>query len=147
METTENTKKVTVETTVNARIEVVWKLWTEPRHIKNWYNASDEWYVPAAENNLRVNGKFKITMSSKDDDEHFDFEGVYTKVDENKLIEYTINDGRKVKIIFSTEGKETVITETFEIENIHPAKKQKDGWQSILNNFKKYVEAYQFTGT
>ena len=98
---------ITVETTIKAPVETVWKLWTEPKHITRWCNASDDWHAPYAENDLRMNGKFKTTMAAKDGSMSFDFEGVYTKIQEHKLIEYTINDDRKVKIAFSSHGNET----------------------------------------
>ena len=139
MKTTDKTA-ITVATTIKSPIQNVWKLWTEPKHITHWCNASDDWYAPYAENDLRVDGKFKTTMAAKDGSVSFDFEGVYTSIQEHKLIEYTIYDGRKVKITFSGEGKETNVTETFEAENENPLEVQRGGWQAILDNFKKYTE-------
>ena len=71
----------------------------------------------------------------------FDFEGVYTNVQLHKVIEYTLLDGRKVKITFSGTGKETNVTETFEAEDENSVELQRGGWQAILDNFKKYTEA------
>ena len=130
-----------VQTTVNAPIEKVWKYWADPQHIIHWYFASDDWHAPYAENDIHINGKFKTTMAAKDGSMRFDFEGVYTVVKEHKAIEYTIGDGRKVTIAFSENGNETKVTETFEAEEINPPEMQKGGWQAILDNFKKYVEA------
>lgn len=79
-------------------------------------------------------------MAAKDGRMSFDFEGAYTNVQLHKLIEYKILDGRKVKIIFTTEGNETKVVETFDPENANPIEMQKGGWQAILNNFKKYTE-------
>ncbi len=140
---TANKTIVTIETTVKAPIEKVWEHWTEPKHITKWCNASDDWHAPYAENDVRVNGKFKTTMAAKDGSVSFDFEGVYTNVQQNKVIEYTIADGRKVKITFSVEGADTKVTETFETENMNPVEMQRGGWQSILDNFKKYSESAQ----
>jgi uncharacterized protein YndB with AHSA1/START domain len=138
---TANKTIITVETTVKAPIEKVWKYWNEPKHITQWCFGSDDWHTPTAENDLRVNGKLKSRMEAKDGSMGFDFEGVYTKVQENKAIEYTIADGRSVSIIFSSNGNETKIVESFEAENTHPVEMQQGGWQTILNNFKKYIEA------
>ena len=80
-------------------------------------------------------------MEAKDGSIGFDFAGVYDKVIPNELIEYTLGDGRKVKIIFTANGNETKVTETFEAENENPLEMQKSGWQSILDNFKKYTES------
>ena len=139
MATTEKTA-ITVETVVNAPVEKVWETWTEPKHITLWCQASDDWHAPHAENDLRTGGKFKTTMAAKDGSMSFDFEGVYTAVREHALIEYSIADGRNVKITFEGKGMETHVTETFEAENIHSLEMQRGGWQAILDNFKKYSE-------
>jgi len=133
--------KITVETTVNAPVEKVWEAWTKPEHVTRWCQASDDWHAPYAENDVRKDGKFKTTMAAKDGSVSFDFEGVYTTVKPNQLIEYVMSDGRKVKVVFLQEGSRTKVTETFEAENTHPIEVQRGGWQSVLDNFKKYTES------
>ena len=132
---------LTVETTVNAPINKVWKYWTKPEHIMKWNNASDDWHTPKAENDLQAGGKFSSTMASKDGSQSFDFTGIYDRVEEPDLIEYTMEDGRKVKIMFTKSGELTEIKETFEAESSHSSDMQKAGWQAILDNFKKYIES------
>jgi uncharacterized protein YndB with AHSA1/START domain len=132
---------ITVETTVNAPKEKAWKYWNDPTHVTKWYNASDDWHAPLAENDLRPDGKFKIRMEAKDGSAGFDFEGTYINVVENKLIEYQIVDGRKVKIEFTENDSSTNVRESFEAENVFSLELQKQGWQSIVDNFKKYTEA------
>lgn len=135
-----NNTKITVETTVNAPVEKVWKYWTEPEHIKRWNNASDDWHTPVSENDLRVGGKFLTRMEAKDGSFGFDFSGTYDEVKLYEVISYTIGDGRKVKITFIDEGKKTRIIETFDPEKDNPIDMQQQGWQAILDNFKKYIE-------
>lgn len=132
---------ITVEATVHAPIEKVWQYWTEPRHITQWSNASDEWHAPHAENDLRVGGSFLTRMEAKDGSFGFDFGGVYDEVRTNELISYTMGDGRKVSISFNSQENDTKIIETFEAESSHSIEMQEAGWQAILNNFKKYCEA------
>jgi uncharacterized protein YndB with AHSA1/START domain len=139
METSTKTA-ITVEATVKASIEKVWAYWSEPQHITKWCQASDDWHAPYAENDLRKDGNFKTTMAAKDGSFSFDFGGVYTNVQTHKLIEYTIGDGRKVKIVFTPNGKETKVVETFDAEEQNPIEMQRGGWQAILDNFKKYTE-------
>jgi uncharacterized protein YndB with AHSA1/START domain len=140
METTENTA-LTVETTILAPTEKAWRLWTEPRHIMQWNNASEDWHTPRAENDLRVGGKFLSRMEAKDGSWGFDFTGTYHTIEAPNHLEFTLDDGRKVQVSFSTQGNETTVTETFEAEQTHPLEMQQAGWQAILNNFKQYVEA------
>jgi uncharacterized protein YndB with AHSA1/START domain len=139
METTTKTK-ITVEATVNAPVEKIWSYWNEPQHITKWCQASPEWHAPHAENDLRTGGKFKTTMAAKDGSFSFDFEGVYTNVAPLKTIEYSIADGRTVEIIFSSNGNETKVVETFEAEGQNPVEMQRGGWQAILDSFKNYSE-------
>ena len=131
---------ITVETTVNAPIEKVWKFWTEPKHITQWNAAIDSWQCPSAENDLKARGKFSFRMEAKDGSFGFDFGGTYDTMKENHLIEYTLGDGRKAKITFTGSGHTTKVVEDFEAESINPIEMQKGGWQAILENFKKYTE-------
>lgn len=131
---------ITVQSTINASIEEVWDLWTASEHVVKWNNASDDWHTPFAENDLKVGGKFKYTMASKDGTVRFNFEGVYTNVVYPSLIEYKLTDDRKVKVIFESQENGVVLTEKFDPETENSEEMQKNGWQAILNNFKKYVE-------
>ena len=140
METTTNATQITVEATVNAPVEKVWKTWSEPQHITKWCAASEDWHAPKAENDLRTGGKFSARMEAKDGSFGFDFGGVYDNVKKNELIEYTMGDGRKVQVTFSPSGNQTKIVETFEAESTNPVEMQRGGWQAILDNFKKYTE-------
>ena len=132
---------ITVESTIEAPVEKVWESWTQPKHIVNWCNASDDWHTPRAENDLRVGGNFVSRMEAKDGSMGFDFGGTYDAVRKNEYIEYTMEDGRKVQIKFFPEGKETKVVESFEAESLNPVELQKGGWQAILDNFKKYTES------
>ena len=141
METTTNTPtKITVETTVNAPVEKVWRSWTEPQHITKWNNASDDWHTPWAKADFKEGGNFVARMEAKDGSMGFDFGGVYNVIKTNEYIEYTIADGRKVQVSFSGSGHQTKVVETFEAESTNPIELQRGGWQAILDNFKKYTE-------
>jgi len=131
---------ITIIALVNAPIEKVWESWTMPSHIEKWAFASDDWMASNASNDLKIGGKFKTTMSAKDKSASFDFEGIYTAVKGHHLIEYDMSDGRQVRTIFESTPNGIKITQTFDPEDENPIEIQKDGWQEILNNFKKYTE-------
>ncbi len=80
-------------------------------------------------------------MEAKDGSMSFDFIGVYSKVEPHRQIEYMLEDGRTVQIYFAAEGDKITVTENFQAEQMHPIAMQQTGWQAILDNFKKYVEA------
>ncbi|MDO9184891.1 MAG: SRPBCC family protein [Bacteroidia bacterium] len=136
-----NKSLITVQAIIDAPIEMVWKNWTTPTDIINWNSASEDWHTTKAENDLRIGGKFLSRMEAKDGTEGFDFVGVYDNVKTNELIEYTLEDDRKVKISFTSENGKTKVIETFEAESENSLELQFGGWQAILDNFKKYTEA------
>lgn len=133
---------ITIQSTVNAPIKKVWEFWTLPEHITQWSNASDDWHTPSATNDLRKGGAFSSRMEAKDGSMGFDFGGTYDEVKQHELIEYTIGDGRKVKVTFTPDDNQTKVVETFEPEGQNPVEMQRSGWQAILDNFKKYTETH-----
>jgi uncharacterized protein YndB with AHSA1/START domain len=133
-------KVITVEADIHASVKKVWDHYTNPEHIVKWNNASDDWHTPRAENDLRNGGRFLSRMEARDGSSGFDFTGVYTDVKPLKQISYTLDDDRKVEVSFVSGGNVTPIRITFEAEQTNPVEIQKEGWQSILNNFKRYVE-------
>jgi len=141
MKTTDNAT-IVVRTIIKAPVKKVWKLWTDPEHIVHWNYATEEWHTPRAENDLREGGRFVSRMESKDGREGFDFSGEYTRIVQNRQIEYTMDDGRRAQVTFVPNGDETIVSETFEPENVNPPEFQQQGWQSILDNFRKYVERF-----
>lgn len=134
------TTKITVKTTVKAPVEKVWELYTSPEHILKWNNASDDWHTTKSENDLRSGGKFLSRMEARDGSVGFDFEGVYDSVTVNERIAYTMNDGRKAEITFADENNETNVTVIFDAESENPIEIQREGWQAILDSFKRYTE-------
>ncbi len=135
------TKSITVQALINATVDKVWNNWIMPEHITKWNFASPDWHCPKAENNFVVGGEFHYTMSAKDGSFSFDFWGTYNKIENEKLIDITLGDGRKMLVEFKNSDDKTIVTETFEVENINPVEIQKMGWQAILDNFKKHTEA------
>jgi len=136
----EHRMKITVETTVAAPIEEVWRAWTSPDDIKQWNAASDDWHTTAATVDLRVGGAFSSRMEAKDGSVGFDFAGTYTKVVPYERIEFTFGD--RVAVVEFTQGNGgVVVRETFDAEETHTSEQQRQGWQAILDRFARHVEA------
>jgi uncharacterized protein YndB with AHSA1/START domain len=142
----ENTMKITVETKVPAPIEQVWAAWTTPEDIKQWNAPSDDWHTTAATVDLRVGGSFSSRMEAKDGSAGFDFAGTYTRIVEHELIECSFG-GRVMRVEFLARQKEVTIRETFDAEVFHSEEQQRQGWQAILDNFARYVEAKRSVGS
>ena len=132
--------KITVETTVAAPIDKVWRAYTTPEDIKQWNAASDDWHTTKASVDLRVGGAFSSRMEAKDGSMGFDFSGTYTKIVKHKLIEYSFGD-RSAQIEFAETPKGVKVRVTFEGESTNPVEQQRAGWQAILGSFTRHVEA------
>jgi len=132
--------KITVEVLINAPLEKVWEQFNGPAHIIHWCFASDDWHAPAAENDFREGGKSKTVMAAKDGSFSFDFEWIYTKIEDLAIVEYVLEDGREVSVQFEQTVNGVKVTETFDPEQQNSLELQRGGWQAILDNFKKYVE-------
>ena len=133
---------ITIRTSINASIGRVWKCWTDPGDILRWNQASEDWHTTQATNELHVGGRFSHRMEAKDGSAAFDFEGVYDQVILHRRIEYTLADGRMVRVLFTPGDRHTVVEETFEAEEMNSLELQQAGWQSILDNFRQYVEGF-----
>jgi uncharacterized protein YndB with AHSA1/START domain len=133
---------ITVSVTVRAPSQQVWDLFTEPLHIIHWNHASDDWQTSYAESDFRPGGAFLSRMEARDGSEGFDFTGKFSEIVPGKSIASTLDDGRNVHVSFHEKEGVTLVTESFEAEDQNSAELQRNGWQAILNNFKKYVEGY-----
>ncbi|MBK7474462.1 MAG: SRPBCC family protein [Betaproteobacteria bacterium] len=132
--------KITIEKLVKAPIEAVWRAWTTPNDIKQWNAASADWHTTTASVDLRVGGDFSSRMEAKDGSMGFDFAGTYTKVQEHRLIEASLGD-RVLLVEFDVGPDGVIVRETFDAESTHSIEQQRDGWQSILDNFARHVES------
>lgn len=141
MQNNETKPVITISALVNANVEHVWKCWTLPFHILKWNFAISEWQTTFAENDLREGGSFVSRMEAKDGSMGFDFGGVYDVVDNHKKISYTMEDGRRVETTFENSAEGTRIVTNFEAESMNSLELQEQGWNSILQNFKKYAES------
>lgn len=133
--------KITVETNVRATPARVWKAWNNPADIQQWNTAQEDWHTPRSSVDLREGGKFLARMEAKDGSQGFDFEGTYKRVVPQRLIEYRMSDGREVRVEFTERDGGVHVQETFDAETENPAELQRQGWQAILDNFRRHVEA------
>ena len=132
--------KITVEKIIKAPISKVWDTYTTPEDIKQWNAASDDWHTTKATVDLREGGAFSSRMEAKDGSFGFDFSGTYTKIVPHRLIEYSFGD-RTGAVEFIAGANGVTVRSTFDAETENPLEMQRQGWQAILNNFAKHVEA------
>ena len=132
--------QISIQTTIHAPLEKVWSVWTTPSDITQWNFASQDWCCPKAQINLVVGGEFNYRMEEKNGSVGFDFQGKFILIDENSSIEYVLADDRKVSISFAQTQEGILVSQTFDTEEENTVELQKQGWQSILDNFKEYVQ-------
>jgi uncharacterized protein YndB with AHSA1/START domain len=132
--------KITIQATVLANNQKVWDCYTSPKHITGWNFAHESWHCPAASNDLRPGGKYSARMEAKDGSFGFEFEAIYNEIVPLKKIVYTMTDGRQATVLFETGDNQTDVTVIFDPETQNSIDLQREGWQAILNNFKKYAE-------
>jgi uncharacterized protein YndB with AHSA1/START domain len=133
--------KITVETLVKADLSSVWTAWSNPEDIKEWNAPSDDWHTTSSTVDLREGGKFLSRMEAKDGSAGFDFEGTYTRIVPQEIIEYRMSDGREVQVAFVEAPDGVLVKTVFDAETINPPEMQRAGWQAILDSFGRYVEA------
>ncbi len=44
--------------------EKVWRAWTDPQALKQWFKPDPSWLVPLVESDLRVDGRYRILMKN-----------------------------------------------------------------------------------
>ena len=131
--------KISVETIVAAPVERVWRAYTTPEDIKRWNAASDDWHTTSSQVDLREGGAFSSRMEAKDGSMGFDFAGTYTKIVEHKRIDYSFGD-RTAQVEFAETPNGVKVRVTFDSESTHSVEQQRQGWQAILDNFRRHVE-------
>lgn len=136
------TLKISVETLVNAPVANVWNAYTTPSDIKQWNTASEDWHTTRSTVDLRVGGIFSSRMEAKDGSFGFDFEGTYTKIVPQELLEFSFGE-RTASVSFIAGEAGVTVRVAFDAESQNPVEQQRQGWQSILNNFAKYVQGKQ----
>lgn len=132
--------KITVEKFIRAPLAKVWSAYVTPADIVQWNAASDDWHTTRATVDLRVGGAFSSRMEARDGSFGFDFAGTYTKVEPEKRLEYDFGD-RKAAIDFLPAGDGVTVRIAFDPETQNPVEMQRQGWQAILDNFARHVEA------
>ncbi len=133
-------ERINISAEIIAPADKVWEYWTNPKHIVGWNFGSDDWCCPWATNDFKVGGKYVARMEAKDGSFGFDFAVIYDEIIEHQKIAYTMEDGRVAITEFEETDGKTSIKTMFDAENENSIELQKQGWQSILNNFKTYTE-------
>lgn len=85
----------------------VWRAWTDPQALKIWFGPEEIVSVPLAEVDLRVGGRFRVTMRAADGETH-DVSGIYREIVPNR------------KLVFSWAWRSTPERESLVTVQIEP---------------------------
>ena len=138
--------ELTVRRVIKATPERVFEAWTTPALLRAWYGVDDSWTTPVAEVDLRVGGRYRITLVKPGGDS-FDEAGEYVQIDPPHRLVYTCDstgwDGRQtvtVEFLPHADGTEVVVVEsgypTAELRDEHAG-----GWALFVDRLAGFVEA------
>ena len=132
---------ITVERDIEAPAGAAWAALTDADAICQWNAALPSWHTPRATLDLREGGAFNYRMEARDGSAGFDFAGTFTRVVPEQRLEYRLDDGRDVQVALEPTATGVHVRQTFQLETSNEVERQREGWQAILDNFARHVEA------
>ena len=143
--------EITITRVFDAPRELVWKAWTDPKHLAQWWGPKN-FSNPVCEADARVGGKWHIVMRAPDGREH-PCGGVYLEVVEPERLVFTniatdgdgkpILDGLTTVIFEDLGGKTKLILRTGATAVVDYAaeylKGMEMGWTQSLERLTEYL--------
>lgn len=131
--------KVTVETSVQAPIDEVWRMFNDPADMMLW-DASDGWRITSATNDLRVGGGLELRIEAEYGGS-YGFRATYTEVVPMRTIAWRNDHGRHTRIEFRDGNGAVHVCQTFEADPEPSMEEQRQDWQAVLDRFARHVTA------
>lgn len=140
-------RTLTLERTFNAPLQLVWKAWTQPEHIANWWGPKGM-KTDVIEHNFVVGGSWKYAMTMPDGNA-FIGEGVYSEIIEFEKIVTSANfrpmtEGVELYVLLAEIGTKTKFT--FKVIHTTEAycKQQEkmgfyNGWSSTFDRLHQHL--------
>lgn len=142
--------ELTISRTFDAPLELVWRVWTQPEHAKQWWGP-DGFSAPRFESDLRAGGAVYIEMQAADGT-IYPNSGVYEEVIPLERIVFTdvadIDEvpafSARTVITFEERDGKTTVTAHQTYWNVTEAGKDaiggaQEGWTQMLNRFAAYL--------
>lgn len=152
-------KDIVLERIYDAPIDLVWKAWTEPEMVKQWWGP-DKTFVPECEVDARVGGRIHLVMEAgekmgKYAGTRWPMTGTFTRVDVNDRLTYEARsttegeeDASTIEhindVTFTESGGKTTVTFRASITEIGPKAKMaafgmKWGYKASLDKLEKQL--------
>jgi uncharacterized protein YndB with AHSA1/START domain len=136
---------LTIKRRVNAAPEKVYAAWTDPEKILKWFGP-DSGPVHEAATDVRVGGRYAVSFSTEDGEQH-DVSGVYREVVPNRKLVFTwawrtLPPEREslVTILIKPDGSGSILTlihEQFFDEAARDGHRK--GWTGCLDKLEHYL--------
>ena len=128
--------------------EKVFRVWTKPEEIRQWFAASDEYDTPIAEVDLRVGGKFRMGMKHLPKGTLHIATGVYKEIRPPEKLVFTWSwEGQPesgetvVTIEFRDQGTSTEVIFTHELFPTAALREQHmQGWNGCFDHLAKALQ-------
>ena len=157
-DSTVSKEKIVIERVFDAPVDLIWQMWTQPEHFKNWYGPQG-FSMPVAEMDVRVGGKhlFCMEMQTPEGSMKMWSTGEYIEVLPNERLIYTDSpadeNGNVVSpSAYGMEGEYpamTVVTVLLEdlggrtkmvMTHTGVAGGAKDGWEQAFAKMAAHIE-------
>jgi uncharacterized protein YndB with AHSA1/START domain len=108
-----NDQDVVITRLVDAPRDLVFEVWTDPKHVRKWLLGPEGWAMPVCEIDLRVGGKWHF-MWRKDDGTEMAMTGTYTEVKAPERVVHTERWGPEwpetvnTLVLTESSGKTTI---------------------------------------
>jgi uncharacterized protein YndB with AHSA1/START domain len=138
-------EQLQLERTFDAPREEVFRAWTEPEVLRRWWAAQPGWESPLAETDVRVGGRYRLSMRDPDSGEEHTVGGEYVEVTPPERLVYTwtwegsdedsTSAGSIVTVEFRDDGDGTTVVLTHEgITDGQSRDNHAHGWSGCLDN-------------
>ncbi len=111
-------QQLEIERLLDAPVELVWEVWTNPEHIKHWWGP-DGFTNTIQKMEVKEKGAFNLTMHGPDGKDYRN-ESLFTHIEKYKRIEYDHVSGPKfhAAITFEKQGEKTLMTWRMTFESV-----------------------------
>lgn len=144
-ETLTSSREISATRIFNARIELVWKVWTEPEHIKNWWGPN-EFTNTIHKMDFQAGGEWNLTMHGPDGT-NYPNKSIFKEIIRHKKIVFEhFNPHFFTTVLFESKGEKTLISwsllfDTTELkETVVKAHKADEGLKQNLEKLGKYLQ-------
>ncbi|HEX8066485.1 MAG TPA: SRPBCC domain-containing protein [Thermoleophilaceae bacterium] len=141
-----------LERSFEAPRNAVFDAWTDPEVLRRWWAAGPDWDTPAAEVDLRVGGRYRLSMRNPESGDVHTVVGEYTEVRAPERLaytwtweggeEYSPSAGSLVTVDFVEDGPRTTVVLTHTgLGGDEAVERHRHGWIGCLDNLARRVLA------